>query len=76
MKTFPVSFSSDETRFSLKFGSAGAPGGTVSGDYNDLTNKPSIEGVVLVGDKSFRDLGLDTITEADIDDIIFGGDTP
>lgn len=29
-----------------------------SSDYNDLTNKPSIEGVELVGDVSLEDLGV------------------
>lgn len=30
----------------------------VGGDYNALTNKPSIKGVTLTGDKSFSELGL------------------
>ena len=46
----------------------------VEPDYNNLRNKPSIEGVPLIGDNSFRQLGLDTITEADIDEIMFGDD--
>ena len=33
-------------------------------DYNDLTNKPSIEGVELIGDVSLDDLGV-----AFVDDI-------
>ena len=33
-----------------------APSGVT--DYNELTSKPSIEGVTLVGDKSFPDLGI------------------
>ena len=43
-------------------------------DYEDLFNKPSIEGKMLVGDQSFKQLGLGEITEQDIDEIIFGGD--
>lgn len=43
-------------------------------DYEDLDHKPSIEGVTLTGDRSFRQLGLDILTEAEIDRIIFGGD--
>ncbi len=45
-----------------------------TGNYEDLTNKPSIEGVTLLGDRSFRALGLDPITNSEIDEIIFGGD--
>ena len=37
-------------------GGGGGGGGT--SDYADLTNKPSIEGVTLVNDKTFPDLGL------------------
>lgn len=43
----------------------GDPG--VSGDYDGLTNKPSINGVILSGDKSFSDLGLEVITNTEID---------
>ena len=38
--------------------------------YNDLTDKPSINEVILQGDKSFEDLGLGTLSDQDIDDII------
>lgn len=41
-------------------------------DYNALTNKPSIESVVLVGNKTFKQLGLEPITPQEIDKIIFG----
>lgn len=36
-------------------------GGT--SNYNNLTNKPSINGVELIGNKSWEDLGLPTITD-------------
>ena len=39
-------------------GILGAPLGEYSTDYNDLTNKPQINGVTLQGDKSTSDLGL------------------
>lgn len=42
-------------------------------NYNALTNKPSIEDVVLVGNKTFKQLGLEAMTEQDIDDLIYGG---
>ncbi|MBP5325312.1 MAG: hypothetical protein J6Y86_07455 [Pseudobutyrivibrio sp.] len=34
------------------------PGGGGTDNYNELTNKPSINGNVLVGDQSTEDLGL------------------
>jgi hypothetical protein len=39
-------------------GSSGGGGGGTS-DYNDLTNKPQINGVPLIGNKSTSDLGID-----------------
>lgn len=46
-------------------------------DYNLLYNKPSINSVVLIGNKVSEELGLEPtiidITEQDIDNIIFGG---
>lgn len=49
--------------------------GRLSGDivhrsYNDLADKPSINEVTLMGDKSFEDLGLGTLSDQDIDEII------
>lgn len=38
-------------------------------NYNDLTNKPSIEGVTLQGNKMFPDLNLDVLTNTEIQDI-------
>ena len=52
----------------------GGGGGGDSGDYEDLINKPSINGVELLGDVSFKELGLGDIplaplTNAEIDAI-------
>lgn len=38
----------------------------VSTDYNDLENKPKVNGVELVGDKNFTDLGTRSLTEEEI----------
>lgn len=38
--------------------------------YNDLIDKPSINEVILQGDKSFEELGLGTLSDQDIDNII------
>lgn len=42
-----------------------------SGDYNKIANHPSIEGNELVGDKTFRQLGLDTLSVQDIEKILY-----
>ena len=46
-------------------------------DYNRLDNKPSINEVELVNDKSFEELGVRTMTNLEIKaifDRVFGGD--
>lgn len=40
--------------------------------YPALTDKPKIEGVTLLGDKSFEQLGLSAVTLQEIDNLIFG----
>lgn len=39
-------------------------------DYNDLLNKPRIESVELVGDKSFDDLNLNKISNSEIQELL------
>ena len=46
------------------------PGSGVSSDYEDLSNKPSIEDVVLMGNKSFSDLGLEALTNEEIEALL------
>lgn len=41
-------------------------------DYNRLDNRPSIESVLLEGDKTFAQLGLLDITEQEIDNLLYG----
>ena len=47
------------------------------GTYADLPDKPMIEGNVLIGDKTYKQLGLDEITPQEIDELfdelIYGG---
>lgn len=45
------------TTYTVKNGANGQDGAT---DYADLTNKPSINGVALEGNKTSEDLGIDT----------------
>lgn len=49
---------------SLKGGSSGIYGGGGSGisNYNELSNKPSIGGVTLQGDRTLSELGIQTFT--------------
>lgn len=39
-------------------------------DYNQLKNRPKIEGVTLVGDKTFEELGFLEMSNSEIQDII------
>lgn len=39
-------------------------------DYNLLENKPSIEEVILIGNKTFRELGLRSATNLEIETIL------
>ena len=48
-------------------GGGGGSGGTTN--YNDLINKPQIEGVELSGDKTFPNLNLKVLTNSEIQDI-------
>lgn len=41
-------------------------GGSGGEDYNPLQNKPKVNGVVLIGDKSFEDLGVETMSNLEI----------
>lgn len=41
-----------------------------AGDYEKITNKPQINNQTLVGNKSFQDLGLKPLTNAEIMGII------
>ena len=44
----------------LQEGNGGGAGGTTN--YNDLTNKPKVNGIVLSGNKTSADLGITTLT--------------
>lgn len=43
---------------------------STTSDYNALTNKPQIESVELVGDKSFFDLGLSNISNKRLEQLL------
>lgn len=51
-------------------GEKGDPGvNGVSGDYAGLINKPSINGVQISGSLSFANIGLNAITNQEINDL-------
>ena len=47
-------------------GPQGPPGPPGTTNYNDLTNKPRIESVELIGNKTLDEIGIRTITETEI----------
>ena len=51
-------------------GPPGPPGDASEIDYNVLLNKPQIELVELVGNKSFEELGITAINTTDIDNLL------
>lgn len=48
-------------------GPQGPPGPPGATNYNDLTNKPRIESVELIGNKTLDEIGIRTMTENEID---------
>lgn len=47
-------------------GETGPPGPPGTANYNDLTNKPRIESVELIGNKTLDEIGIRAMTETDI----------
>lgn len=45
---------------------------TINLDYEDLAAKPQINGIQLIGNKSFSELGMNRITNNEIDTIMEG----
>lgn len=45
--------------------------GAGTSDYERLRNKPQIESVELIGNKSFEELGLEPITSDELIDILY-----
>ena len=52
--------------------------GSGTNNYNALSNKPSLNGVLLIGNQTSKDVKvqdeMDEITIQDIDEIMYGGD--
>lgn len=66
----PARPSSSPCRMDLKFETKIVPVFTVPTNYNDLENKPKINGVELFGDKTNEELNIKAITTAEIDVIL------
>lgn len=43
----------------------------VTGDYEELINQPMIEDNVLIGNKTFKQLGMDTLSVQEIEKILY-----
>ena len=68
MADFTFEFNEQTNEFNFVFGQAYV---VETGDYEKLSNKPSIEGVTLLGDKTFKQLGMDNATEAEVEAILY-----
>ena len=44
---------------------------SIAWDYEKLKNLPSIEGHTLIGDKTFPELGMNTLTTQEIETILY-----
>lgn len=51
------------------FGTASAIHPILTRDYEELDNKPRIEGVELIGDKTYEELNLNRISNAEIEEL-------
>ena len=76
MEPIKLSFKEDEA-VALGFTEPGAISLNVgeqaqAANYNELYNKPSIESVVLQGNRTFAQLGLEEMTPQDIDNMLYG----
>ena len=74
MATFNAVFTESGGTFGAKFDASQT---VESGDYNVLSNKPKINGVELIGDKSGPELKLqnkmDVLSQTDIEKILYLG---
>lgn len=64
MADFQTTFTDSGASFNTVFGSVTSTGG--ASDYNDLANKPQIEAVELIGNKTFDELGMNSATNLEI----------
>ena len=77
MADFNMTFETDNT-FNMSFDgdndfNAGFENVQVveTGDYEKLSNKPRIEEVILIGNKTFKQLGLESMTVQEVQAILY-----
>ena len=54
-------------------GSITSAPGILEKDYNKLINKPQIESVELIGNKTMKQLGVDTLSVQEVEKILYLG---
>lgn len=78
VQTFEIEFASSENEFEIDMEDSvqeieieeGNITNIGTKDYKQLYNKPSIEGVTLVNNKTFEDLGAKSLTNLEIEKLI------
>ena len=69
MPSYNANFGANDNTINVTFGNVQR---IVSGnDYNELSNKPSIENVVLEGNKTFKQLGIEPMSVTEIEKILY-----
>lgn len=62
---------SDSSQMNLKFGTEIKPViGNPASDYSELSNKPSINGVTLVGNKTNEELNITSLSNSEIEELL------
>ncbi|MGF6375132.1 hypothetical protein M2140_000166 [Clostridiales Family XIII bacterium PM5-7] len=69
-----VGYDSGDTTFNPKFQTMPGNGGKVIDSYEELKNLPQINGVEIIGNKSFSDYGLEALTNMEIEALLNGAD--
>lgn len=56
--------------YDVQWGNVSGDGSSGTIDYNTLINKPKIEGVTLIGDKTFPELNLDVLSNLELEALL------
>ena len=66
--TFNAKFKGGDSTFNSTFGNVQV---VETGDYNNLSNKPSIENHTLIGNSTIDEIGVGTLTVQEIEKILY-----
>ena len=69
INTKKASLNVETTKKSLELGTTYTEK-LLANDYNTLKNQPSIEGVTLIDNKTFKDLGATSLSNLEIENLI------